>query len=141
MRRHPLHLRRLRRLHPASAAARNRHRRDGRHGQRAEWSQGRHPRRRADHRHAILIELVTAGTPALPAGYTSKGQVFAFTPHGTTFAQPVTVTIPFDPAVVIAARAPGFYKTNAQNQWEKIPNAVFDASSVSAPVTSFRSWT
>ncbi len=39
--------------------------------------------------------------------------------------------------MVIAARAPGFYKTNAQNQWAKIPNAVFDASSVSAPVTSF----
>ena len=85
----------------------------------------------------ILIELVTAGAPALPAGYASKGQQFSFTPHGTTFAQPVTVTIPFDPAVVTAARAPGFYKTNAQNQWAKIPNAVFDANSVSASVTSF----
>jgi uncharacterized delta-60 repeat protein len=85
----------------------------------------------------INIELVTTGTPALPTGYTSKGQVFAFTPHGTTFAQPVTVTIPFDPAVVKAARAPGFYKTNAQNQWGRIPNAVFGDTSVSAPVTSF----
>ena len=85
----------------------------------------------------IHIELTTAGAPALPAGYTSKGQVFAFTPHGTTFAQPVTVTIPFDPATVTAARTPGFYKTNAQNQWARIPNAVFDANTVSASVTSF----
>jgi uncharacterized delta-60 repeat protein len=85
----------------------------------------------------INIEVVSTGVPALPAGYASKGQVFAFTPHGTTFAQPVTVTIPFDPAVVTTAHAPGFYKTNAQNQWGRIPNAVFDADSVSAQVTSF----
>jgi uncharacterized delta-60 repeat protein len=85
----------------------------------------------------IHIELVTAGAPALPAGYTSKGQVFAFTPHGTTFAQPVTVTLPIDAAVVTAAHAPGFYKTNAQNQWGKISNAVFDATTVSASVSSF----
>ena len=85
----------------------------------------------------IHIELVTAGAPALPSGYTSKGQVYAFTPHGTTFAQPVTVTIPFDPAMVTAAHAPGFYKTNAQDQWGRIANADFGADSVSASVTSF----
>jgi uncharacterized delta-60 repeat protein len=85
----------------------------------------------------ILIELVSTGIPTLPSGYTSKGQGYAFTPHGTTFAQPVTVTIPFDPAVVSTARAPGLYKTNAQNQWGRIPNATFGAMTVSAPVSSF----
>lgn len=85
----------------------------------------------------ILIELVSSGAPPLPTGYASKGQAFAFTPHGTTFAKPVTVTIPFDPASVAAARAPGFYKTNAQNQWTKIPDAIFDEDSVTATVSSF----
>jgi uncharacterized delta-60 repeat protein len=85
----------------------------------------------------IKVELSSAGAPALPAGFTAVGQMFAFTPHGTTFATPVTMTLPFDPASVPAGRAPQFYKTNAQNQWEQVANATFDATSVSAPVTSF----
>ena len=64
--------------------------------------------------------------------------MFAFTPHGTTFAVPVTMTLPFDPASVPAGSTPVFYKTtNAQTQWEQIANATFGATSVSAQVTSF----
>ena len=65
------------------------------------------------------------------------GQTFAFTPHGTTFAVPVTVTLPFNPASVPAGTIPQFYKTNAQFQWEQIANSAFGADSVSAQVTSF----
>lgn len=63
--------------------------------------------------------------------------MFAFTPHGTTFAAPVTITMPFAPAAVPAGAALALYKTNAQNQWEKVINAAFGASSVSGQVTSF----
>src|SRR5215813_1980966 len=39
---------------------------------------------------AIAVAQSSAGAPALPAGVTSYGQTFAFTPHGTTFSSPVT---------------------------------------------------
>lgn len=53
----------------------------------------------------IRIEQTSAGAPALPAGRAAFGQMFAFTPHGTAFAVPVTVTLPFDPASVPAGDA------------------------------------
>ena len=89
----------------------------------------------------ILIEPVTVGAPSLPTGFTAGGQKYALTPHGTTFAVPVTVTVPFDPTLVPVGRTPAFYKTNAQNEWEEIPNAAFGAASVSAQVTTFSIFT
>jgi uncharacterized delta-60 repeat protein len=85
----------------------------------------------------IEITQITASAIPLPSGLTPLGATFAFTPHGTTFAAPVTVTLPFDPASVPAGALPQFIKTNAQNQWQQISNPVFDASSVSGQVTSF----
>ena len=86
----------------------------------------------------IRIEQTSAGSPALPGGHVAVGQMFALTPHGTTFAMPVTVTLPFDPASAPAGSAPVLFKTiNAQDQWEKVPNATFGADNVSAEVTSF----
>src|SRR5687767_8793852 len=85
----------------------------------------------------IEITQITASATPLPSGITPVGATFAFTPHGTTFAVPVTVTLPFDPASVPAGTLPQFIKTNAQNQWQQISNPVFDASSVSGQVTSF----
>jgi uncharacterized delta-60 repeat protein len=85
----------------------------------------------------IAITQITASATPLPSGLTPLGATFAFTPHGTTFAVPVTVTLPFDPASVPAGTAAQFIKTNAQNQWQEIPNAVFGATSVSGQVTSF----
>ena len=85
----------------------------------------------------IAITQIGASAIPLPSGLIPVGATFAFTPHGTTFAVPVTVTLPFDPASVPAGTLPQFIKTNAQNQWQQISNPVFDASSVSGQVTSF----
>jgi uncharacterized delta-60 repeat protein len=86
----------------------------------------------------INIEQTAAGAPALPAGFTVAGQTYAFTPHGTTFTVPVTITLPFDPALVPAGRTPVLYKTiNAQTQWEQVAGATFGTSSVTAQITSF----
>jgi uncharacterized delta-60 repeat protein len=85
----------------------------------------------------IAVEQTSAGAPAFPAGFSAFGQMFAFTPHGITFAVPVTVTLPFDAAAVPAGVAPALYKTNAQNQWEEVVGATFGANSVSAQITSF----
>jgi uncharacterized delta-60 repeat protein len=86
----------------------------------------------------IQIEQTSTGAPALPAGVTASGQMFALTPHGTSFASPITVTLPFNPALVPAGAVPAVYKTtNNQTQWEEIPGAVFGATSVSAPISGF----
>ena len=50
----------------------------------------------------IAIEQTSAGAPALPAGVVMFGPMFAFTPHGTQFASPATVTLPYDPSLVPA---------------------------------------
>jgi uncharacterized delta-60 repeat protein len=85
----------------------------------------------------IDIEPTSAGAPPLPSGLPPSGAMFAFTPHGTTFAVPVTVTLPFDSASVPTDAAPQFYKTNAQNQWEQVANATFSANSVVAQISGF----
>jgi alpha-tubulin suppressor-like RCC1 family protein len=87
----------------------------------------------------ITIAQSASGAPAMPAGFAAFGLAFAFTPHGTTFAAPVTITVPFDPAALPAGRTPVLYKTNAQGQWERVDNGIVSAATVSAQVTSF-SW-
>lgn len=86
---------------------------------------------------AINIAQIAASTAALPAGFSVSGQMFAFTPHGTQFAVPVTMTLPFNPALVPAGSTPQFFKTNAQFQWEPITNATFSTDTATAQVTSF----
>jgi len=86
---------------------------------------------------AINIAASPAGTPALPGSFTAAGQMFEFTPHGTTFALPVTVTLPLDPALIPAGQTPVLYKTNAQNQWTQVVNATVGTNSISGQVTSF----
>lgn len=87
----------------------------------------------------IEIAESSAGAPPLPAGLVAAGPMFAFTPHGTRFAAPVTMTVPFDPALVPAGRTPQLYKTNAQNQWEQVATVTIGTASISAQVTGFSS--
>ena len=85
----------------------------------------------------IRIEQSAAGAPPLPAGFAVAGPMFAFTPHGTTFTVPVTMTVPFDPALLPAGSRPTLYKTNAQNLWEQVAGVSVGANTVSAQVTGF----
>jgi uncharacterized delta-60 repeat protein len=86
----------------------------------------------------ILITQSSTGAPALPAGVTVAGQMFAFQPHGTSFASPATVTIPFDPALVPAGSSVSLYKTTAgEAGWEIVSGATVSGSSISAAVTGF----
>ena len=89
----------------------------------------------------IAITQTSAGAPALSAGLFAAGPMFAFTPHGTTFAVPVTVTVPFDPVTVPAGATPTLFKTNAtQNGWDPVAGATVDGASVTGQVTSFSSF-
>lgn len=86
----------------------------------------------------IEIEQTDAGAPPLPEGVVAFGPVFAFTPHGTSFAVPVSVTLPYDPASVPGGEKPRLYKTNASHSaWEQVPIGSIGATSVTAQVSSF----
>jgi hypothetical protein len=89
---------------------------------------------------AIAITASSAGAPSLPAGLPAVSQVFALTPHGTVFAIPVTVTLPFDPLAVPASASPSVRKTNAaQSGWEPVASPSITGNEISVQVTSF-SW-
>jgi uncharacterized delta-60 repeat protein len=85
----------------------------------------------------IKVEQSSAGSPPLPAGFTAVGPMFAFTPHGTQFTLPATITLPFDPASAPSGSTPMLIKTNAQTGWETVAGTMFGPTSVSAPVTGF----
>ena len=90
---------------------------------------------------SITIAQDKAGAPALPPGSTSLGAMFALTPHGTGFAMPATLTIPFDPSLVPAGSTPTLLKTNAaQDGWDVVVGATVSGSTMQAPISSF-SWT
>jgi uncharacterized delta-60 repeat protein len=87
---------------------------------------------------SIAIEQTNSGAPQLPAGVVSFGPMFAFTPHGTTFAAPATVTLPYDPSLVPAGTQVEFYKTeSSQTSWQTVPLTSTAANSVTADVTGF----
>src|SRR5262249_25546891 len=85
----------------------------------------------------IGVEQTAEGAPPLPAGAKPLGPIFALTPHNTVFAQPVTITLPFDPASVPADKTVTLVKTNAtQTGWEGI-GGTGSGSTISADVASF----
>src|SRR5688572_6622164 len=86
----------------------------------------------------IAIEQTNAGAPPLPAGVVSFGPMFAFTPHGTTFAVPVTVTLPYDPSQVPSGTQLQLYKTDSsQSGWQAIALTSTGANTVTAQVSGF----
>jgi uncharacterized delta-60 repeat protein len=86
----------------------------------------------------IGIEASSAGAPPLPADATPIGTVYAFTPHGTTFAQPVSVTVPFDPARLPAGSTPALYKTTAGRVgWAEVPGAMVNGATMVGSVSGF----
>ncbi|MGD9832327.1 MAG: Calx-beta domain-containing protein [Piscinibacter sp.] len=86
----------------------------------------------------IGIEASDDGAPPLPTDATRIGTVYAFTPHGTTFAKPVSVTVPFDPAQLPAGSSPALYKTTAGRAgWAEVTGAVVNGSTMVGSVTSF----
>lgn len=88
---------------------------------------------------AIAVTQSDQGAPARPAALAAVGQVFAFTPHGTSFAVPATVTVPFDAARLAAGATPVLYKTDSAGDWQAVPGASFSAGRATATVDSF-SW-
>ena len=87
---------------------------------------------------AIAIAQTDVGAPALPAGNVNVSAMFALTPHGTSFAVPVTIRIPFDPGLLGAGETPALWKTNAaQNGWEEVAGVTVVGTMVQAQISSF----
>lgn len=93
---------------------------------------------------ALAADTAIAVTAAsrsadMPSGNASVGTVYSFTPHGQTFAVPVTITVPVDPAQVPAGATVGLLKTanGAAGPWREVTGATRAADFVSGQVTSF----
>jgi len=89
---------------------------------------------------AIEIAQSSAGAPPLPSNMVAAGPIFALTPHGTSFATPATITIPFDPALIPQGETPLLYKTNAaQTGWEPVAGATLNGAAMTGQISGF-SW-
>ena len=88
---------------------------------------------------APVVITITSTTiaPPIPAGQQVLGSIYDFGPTGTTFAMPVTVTLPFDPAQAPAgAKLRMLHGINATT-WVELPGLVVGATSASAQTTGF----
>jgi alpha-tubulin suppressor-like RCC1 family protein len=85
----------------------------------------------------ITIAVDASGAPPLPAGAQTIGAMYSLTPHGTTFGLPVTLSVPFDAALVPAGQQPVLLKTRGDG-WTQLV-AEGSGNTLTAAATSF-SW-
>jgi len=87
----------------------------------------------------VEIPRDSSNAPALPStGIDTSGAMYALTPHGTAFLQPVTVRIPFDSDRIPTDATPVIYKAEVGGAFAPIPTTV-DGGYLSAQVSNF-SW-
>jgi PKD repeat protein len=75
--------------------------------------------------------------PALPTGSAKVGTIYSFEPHGTTFAVPVTVRVPFDPAQVPAGATVGLFKAQPGGIFIEITPVTIAGNTLVADISSF----
>jgi 6-phosphogluconolactonase (cycloisomerase 2 family) len=87
----------------------------------------------------IEVNRDSTGAPPVPSdALFSAGAPYALLPHGTSFAVPATVRIPFDPALVPTDGVPQLYQAEPDGGFAAIPTAV-DGGFLVADVSQF-SW-
>ncbi|MFN9479059.1 MAG: hypothetical protein ACK6C0_06305 [Betaproteobacteria bacterium] len=80
----------------------------------------------------------TAGVPSFPpSGVSAIGNAYAFTPHGTAFAQPATVRVPFDPAALPAGATPRLYRAEPGGSYAEVAGATVSGNFLEAQVGRF----
>jgi PKD repeat protein len=85
----------------------------------------------------ISVQQDAIGSPALPTGTSAAGLVWQLLPHGTVFAVPVTVTLPFDPTVLPAGTAPHLYKAQPGGTYAEVTPITVSGNFITAQVSSF----
>jgi len=87
----------------------------------------------------VVVSYDSAGAPELPpTGLDTAGAAYALMPHGTTFASPATVRIPFDADRLPTDAVPKLYKAEPGGAFAEIPTQV-DGDMLVADIGSF-SW-
>ncbi len=86
----------------------------------------------------IAIANTSVGAPDFtPPGAHPAGSIYEFTPHGTTFAQPVTVRVPFDPALVPAGATPKLYHAQPGGTFTEVAGTTLDGFFLVGSVNAF----
>jgi len=81
----------------------------------------------------VRLDVVTPDKSVLPDDTTLAGAALAFTPHGTTFAKAVTITLNHDGTATNVLRLDDEDDTT----WEVVADAVIKESTVELSVTGF----
>lgn len=81
----------------------------------------------------VAVSIAT-DAPPLPSGVTALGSVFAFTPHGKTFAAPVTIRVPF---TAPASGTPVLYTASPGGTWAPVEGATNTGGTSVAKVSHF----
>lgn len=85
----------------------------------------------------IAIARESANAPDFPPiDIAAVGATYEITPHGTPFALPVTVRVPFDATQVPTGTTPTLYKAEPGGEFSEIPTTV-DGNMLVAQVTDF----
>jgi len=87
----------------------------------------------------ISISKNASLAPPLAEGgsFTPVSNVYEITPHGTAFAEPVTVTLPIDPRLATVQDGLVVLKAQPGGEWRVHSNAVRDGNLVSVKVRDF----
>jgi len=87
-----------------------------------------------------IVITANATPPApLPGTLAAAGPIVAFEPHGQTFAQPVTISVPLEPAA-LGTDTPQLVRIGqGQSTWGPVAGATRSGNAMTAQVTSF-SW-
>ena len=84
----------------------------------------------------IRVAMDSNGAPALPEGPLASA-VYAITPHGAQFKQAVSVTLPYDAALLPAGTVPAVAKAEPGGPWNLIPASVNSNGTVTAQISGF----
>jgi hypothetical protein len=84
----------------------------------------------------ITISVAQANqVPSLTAGYALVGQVYSFEPHGLTFAQPVTITLPISSTASAATLVA--FRAQPAGRWESVDAQLGTVATITTPGFSF----
>lgn len=84
-----------------------------------------------------IEEVAPGGLGALPAGAVAVGPYIAITPHGTTFAAPVTVDLPYTNSGSSAGITVMRIDSPSDTSWEALPEAEFTGTRAVFPTEHF----
>ena len=85
----------------------------------------------------LRIAADSRGAPAVPAGLTAAGSVFAITPHGTQFAAPVQLRIPAPAVSLKPEQELKLAKAELNGQWTVLWDSKLDNGALTADIRDF----